>query len=72
MYLGYVVVMVEDLSKSLVEFEFSDALKTSIDNIIVKKEEMGTARLFSKGGTNPVKSHLRTRKVLISTFLILK
>ena len=53
--------------------KYSDALKIAIDNIIGKKEEMGTASLFSKGGTHPVKSDfIGLEEFELVTFLILK
>jgi len=53
--------------------KYSDALKIAIDNIIGKKEELGTASLFSKRGTNPVKSDfVSLEEFELVTFLILK
>lgn len=53
--------------------KYSDALKVAIDNIIGKKQDLGTASLFSKGGTNPVKSDfVGLEEFELVTFLILK
>ena len=53
--------------------KYSDALKIAIDNIIGKKEEIGTASLFSKGGTNPIKNDfVGLEEFELVTFLILK
>jgi len=53
--------------------KYSDLLESAIENILGKKEEKGVASLFTKGGTNPVKSNPSgLEEFELVTFLILK
>ena len=53
--------------------KYSDLLESAIENIIGKKEEMGVASLFSKGGTSLQKSlYSGLEEFELVTFLIIK
>jgi SNF2 family DNA or RNA helicase len=53
--------------------KYSNLLKIAIDNILDKKQDLGTASLFSKGGTNPVKNDIvGLEEFELITFLVLK
>jgi len=53
--------------------KYSGLLELAIENIIGKKEEMGVASLFSKGGTNIQKSLFSgLEEFELITFLIIK
>jgi hypothetical protein len=52
---------------------YSDLLETSIENIIGKKQEIGVASLFSKGGTTmPKRTFDGIEDFELITFLVIK